>query len=300
MKYPVIAIIIGLALIVLSDASAGIGRSPTGPTAAAVGASPPPSREGVAGDSLACSQPPSNPTSSLTYDLDQDAEDWGVYCEGTPTWVKENVTTPSIDGESLRCSITGGTAPYSNVHCYRNLSPEPAASVFTLTLSFWFSPTTTCNNQPETSVVQALEFTMNKWQQSRRYEFALQWQNVGVGAPQWRYWDPNKPSETERWVAVSPPITQCLQGEQWHTLELEGEILNDQVHYIRFMIDQEIHGLDIEVTPTDTPEEVDRLAIAIQLDGNGNSTPSPYDTFIDEVAFVRKSPFQVHLPLVMK
>jgi len=92
-----------------------------------------------------CDQGPINPPSLATYDLDEDAADWGVYCEGSPTWAKENVTTPSIDGKSLLCAITGGDS-YSNVHCYRNLLPEPTAAVFTLTLSFWFSPTTTFNN----------------------------------------------------------------------------------------------------------------------------------------------------------
>src|SRR5262249_55886360 len=144
--------------------------------------------------------------------------------------IKESVTTPSIDGKSLRCSITGG-APYSNVHCYRNLLPEPAATAFTLTLSFWFSPTTTFNNQGGSSVIQALEFTMNKWQQSKRYEFALQWQNVGDGAPQWRYWVPNQSA----WVSLG--ISDTLAGNQWHVLMLEGDINNGQVHYQRFTID---------------------------------------------------------------
>lgn len=240
---------------------------------------------------LSCSQGPINPPSSETYNLDRYAADWGVYCEGAPTWIKENVGMPSLDGESLRCSITGG-APYSNVHCYRNLLPEPITAVFTLTMSFWFSPTTTCNNQGNPSVVQAIEFTMNKWQQAKRYEWALQWQNVGTGAPQWRYWDGRD------WVPVSPTVTQCLQGNQWHTFALEGEIVGGQVHYQRFIIDGNQHILDLTILPVSTPGESDRLAIAIQLDGN--ATESPYDVFVDQVNFVRKPATQVYLPLVVK
>ena len=37
-----------------------------------------------------------------------------------PTWQLNNASSPSLDGNSLRCAITGGQ-PYSNVHCYRNL-----------------------------------------------------------------------------------------------------------------------------------------------------------------------------------
>ena len=215
----------------------------------------------------------------IMYDLDEDASAWDVYFEGSPTWTKENVETPSIDGKSLRCSITGGDA-YSNVHCYRNLLSEPDAEGFTLALSFWFSPTTTFNNQGAPSIVQALEVTMNKWHQSKRYEFALQWQNVGDGGPQWCYWDPHQP---EPWVC--PGITDELEGEQWHNLKLEGEIVNGLVHYLTFCIDQQCYGLDITVSPASVPGEPDRLAVAFQLDGN--YAEDAYDVFVDKVSFVR-------------
>jgi len=236
---------------------------------------------------------PSNSPTSLTYRLEEEAADWGVYCEGLPIWVKESVTKPSLDGKALQCSIAGGI-PYSNVHCYRNLLSEPLASVFVLTLSFQFTPTTTCNNQGSPSVIQALEFSMNKWYRSKRYEFALQWQNVGNDAPQWRYWDPHQP-EPDRWVPISPPITQCLEGGQWYTLKMEGEIVNGQVHYQRFCIDSQCHNLDITVLPVDlsadAPDKDNRLAVAIQLDGNANETP--YDVFIDRVTFIRQPANQV-------
>ena len=231
---------------------------------------------------------PSNSPTSQTYRLEEEAADWGIYCEGLPIWVKKNVTNPSLDGKALQCSIAGGV-PYSNVHCYRNLLSEPLASVFVLTLSFQFTPTTTCNNQGPPSVVQALEFSMNKWYQSTRYEFALQWQNVGTDAPQWRYWDPQQ-LEPNRWVPISPTITQCLAGGQWYTLRLEGEIVDDQVHYQSFCIDTQCYSLDITVLPVDLnaedPDKDDRLAVAIQLDGNSEETP--YNVYIDRVTFVRQ------------
>jgi hypothetical protein len=138
---------------------------------------------------------------------------------------------------------------------------------------------------------------MNKWQQAKRYEFALQWQNVGDGAPQWRYWDPSQP-ESNRWQPITPPITQCLQGESWHTFVLEGEIVSGQVHYQSFTIDGKHYILDLIIPPVSIPGEPDRLAIAFQLDGN--ATASPYDVFVDQVNFVRKPAAQMYLPLVMK
>jgi uncharacterized repeat protein (TIGR01451 family) len=210
--------------------------------------------------------------------LDEDASEWDIYREGSPTCVNpENVPTPSLDGNALQFAIVGGS-PYGNCHYYRNLPSQPYATQFTYTLSFWFTPTTTCNNQGGPSTVQALEFSMSKWYQSKRYEFALQWQNVGNGAPQWRYWD------GYHWVPPIPPITQCLQAGQWHTLELEGEVVGQQVHYQRFTIDDDSYVIDVTTSPISTPGEPDRLAIAVQLDGN--SEESPYEVFVDKVCLV--------------
>jgi hypothetical protein len=137
---------------------------------------------------------------------------------------------------------------------------------------------------------------MNKWHQSYRYEFALQWQNVGDGAPQWRYWDPN--AVIGPWVAFTPPITQCMSGETWHTLTLSGEIANGYTHYQGFDIDGDWHAHDTEVAPVYTPGEPDRLAVAIQLDGNASQ--SPYEVIIDQVCLVREPANRVYLPTLRK
>lgn len=230
--------------------------------------------------------PTTNPNQSKSLfvfsNLDQSGE-WKGYTEGAPEWKISKASTPSLDGQSLLCSITGGL-PYSNLHCYQNLQSEPTADIFELTLSFWFSPTTSCNNQKTISTVQALEFTMNKWYQSKRYEFALQWQNVGNGAPQWRYWNPH---ESMKWVALYPPISECLEGQKWHTITLIGSIRDDQVYYESFSIDSQSHKMGLAIPPASVPREPDRLAVAIQLDGNANQTP--YDVYIDKITFAVRS-----------
>jgi hypothetical protein len=247
---------------------------------------------GASGAVTACGASPANLPTSAEHNLDSDVANWGTYCEKTPTVRLENVTTPSIDGTSLRCTLTGG-APYSNVHCYRNLLPEPATSVFTLSLSFWFSPTTTLADSNGASVVQAIEFSLSKWHQSQRYEFALQWKNVGDGAPQWRYWDPHMP---EPWISLGIP--GALERGVWHALTLEGVILNGQVYYTQFSIDQHSHRIDRAVAPFPASGEPDRLAVAVQLDGNAKL--DPYDTFIDRVNFLREPISAVHLPTVRR
>ncbi len=222
---------------------------------------------------------------SPVLNLDDDASAWGVFTEvptpGTPppTWQLNNVSSPSQDGRSLRCALTGGQ-PYSNVHCYRNLPADPGSNLFTLSMSFYYQPASTFNNVEGPSVVQALEFTMNKWHQGLRYEWALQWDNVDTGAPKWRYWGRETPAGTLDWVDLG--ITGSLQGQEWHTLELEGEILAGEVHYERFIIDGQEHPLNLSVSPEPTSEQ-DKLAVAVQLDGN--STETPYEVFLDQVTF---------------
>jgi len=233
-----------------------------------------------------CDQGPRNAPTYARDDLDETAADWGAYCENSPTWTITNVTTPALDGKALECALTGG-APYSNVHCYRNFLAEPTATAFTLTLtlSFQFTPTTTCNNAGAPSVVQALEFSMSRWQTGVRHEFALQWQNVGQDAPRWRYWDPSRP-EAERWVAITPTIAQCLQAGQWYTLTIEGDVVAGQTHYQRFSVNGVNHPLDVTVPPVPAPGAPDAAAIAVQLDGS--AAASPYRVFLDQVSFNRQ------------
>jgi hypothetical protein len=219
------------------------------------------------------------PLSSKFSELDENESMWGIYTDGlgAPTWEINNASNPSLDGNSLRCAITGGE-PYSNVHCYRNLPAEPTSNLFRLSMSFYYQPSSTFNNEGGDSIIQGLEFTMNKWDQGIRYEWALQWDNVDQGAPKWRYWDPTH--LTNQWVdvlGISSPVT----GEEWHTLLLEGDIFDGKVHYRRFVFDQQEHELNIPLVEAASAIDEPKLAVAVQLDGN--STETPYDLFIDHV-----------------
>lgn len=220
--------------------------------------------------------------------LEENATAWGGYQEGNPTWVIENSLANSPTGKALRCGLTGGD-PYSNIHCYRNLPADPDAHFFTLELDFYL-PETSFNNQGMPSRIQALEFTMNQWQGGKRYEWALQWMNVGSNGPQWRYWNPH---QSERWVAT--PIQQALAVKQWHHLQMEGEIRSGQVYYRYFIIDGARHELNMTVAPVLTPNDPDRLAVAVQADGN--YAQDAYDLLIDKVNFYHHPKLSMLLPL---
>ncbi|MCB9452718.1 MAG: hypothetical protein H6672_14870 [Anaerolineaceae bacterium] len=241
---------------------------------------------------LSCSLGPSNPQGTGVDNLENNAADWGMYCDNsTPRWTRENVSviTPSRDNRALQCSFVEGGDSYGKLHCYNNLYSAPDATMFTADFAFQFTPTT-CNNLNGTSIVQALEFTMSKWLNGKRYEFAMQWENVddgSGGSPQWRYWD-----GVNAWQSLYPLVSQCLSGgNTWYTLRLEGVIANDQVEYRGFTVGNAAypqnaveHPLDITVAPVDD-SQTDHLAIAIQMDANESA--APYDLRIDNVRFVR-------------
>lgn len=218
----------------------------------------------------------------LSENIEEEGSVWFVFEDGgVPLWVIQNVDSPSLSGTSLQCSITGGE-PYSGAHCYREFDPVEGANSFKLDMSFQFTPVTTCNNEGGDSVVQAIEFSMSRWENSLRHEFAVQWQNVGEGAPQWRYWDASQ-GEGTQWVPISSSIKHCLESDQWHTLALEGDIVDGQAHYKSFTIDNSTQQLDITVPPAPAETEIEYLAVAVQV--NGNSVQAPYDLFIDNVNF---------------
>ena len=196
---------------------------------------------------------------------------------------KESFVVSSLDGKALRCALLGAGEPYSNLHCYRLLLPEPGARAFTLTLSFWYSPTTTFNNQGGDSIVQAIEFAMSKTKRGVRREFAMQLANVlgEPGDPQWRYWN----GSTQEWLSTG--VTETLAAQTWHSFQLTGEIRSGEVHYATFTVDGVCHVLDQTVPPAVPHTEPNQLVAAVQLDGNAHG--SPYEFVIDRMNFVRST-----------
>jgi hypothetical protein len=68
-----------------------------------------------------------------------------------------------------------------------------------------------------------------------------------------------------------------------------GEIVNGQAHYLEFIIDGQEYPLEILVAPASVVGELDRLAVAVQLDGN--STEIPYEMFVDQVTLMTMPTF---------
>ncbi len=203
--------------------------------------------------------------------LDNDASQWGVYIDPPTkkaTWSLDNVSTPSLDSTALRAALLGGD-PYTAIHVYRNLAPVCSGTNFEMELHFCFTPLT---------AIQGLEFTMNKWNGGKRWEWALQWQRIGDGGPEqgsppnWRLWTGSLWKDTG--------IGQELAADEWHHLRLVGGIKGGKVRYSEFTCDGRTGGLGHTFAPV-TSAAPDRLAVAIQLDAN--YAPDPYEVVADGV-----------------
>ena len=111
-----------------------------------------------------------------------------------------------------------------------------------------------------------------------RYQWAMQWENVGSGAPQWRLWNGTA------WQAIGVPDNNINPGT-WYTLTIDGDIVNGKVHYMDFIIHGTEHSLS-QYTFSPTSGAGDGLIAAIQLDGN--SQADPYQLYVDNAHFYWK------------
>jgi hypothetical protein len=212
--------------------------------------------------------------------MENSAAGWNVYVDPPGSRVCYTMgvggidSTPTGDNRALLLAIDPCTnaARYTGLHVYENL-PFKDADAFVFSL--WF------RYLPGTNPVQAIEFSMNKWTGgSNRFEWAVQYENVGDGSPDqgspptWRLWDGS------RWRGFT--YNQRLDPGVWHKLQLFGDILNRKVRYreltcdgVRFVLGQ----MYSPVRDTALP----KLAVAVQLDGDFFMTPQ--QLLLDGVGF---------------
>lgn len=220
--------------------------------------------------------------------LERDAAEWNVWVDpGDVPPDSVFFDTPELlefeDGSALKLAITGGARPYTHIHCYRTLDALPQATQVALRMDWKFSDTT-WNNEGGASIIQMIEPAMNIWNGAERFEWALQWQNVAdgssedLGAPAWRVWNGHS------WEYTG--ISQRLEPNQWHHLELIGSLEGSRVRYERLVTDDIETALPFTFDAT-AAEEPARSAVTMQL--GGNYRQDPYQCLVRNVAFSWKS-----------
>jgi hypothetical protein len=144
------------------------------------------------------------------------------------------------------------------MHAYRNLAADDAATTFQIDDYYYFTTTTP---------IQALEFTMNKWVSNMRFEWAMQWENIGGGSPPpWRLWTGSA------WQSTG--YTQSLAVNTWHHIQIKGTVVSGQVHYVSFISDSLSASLGQNFNPVSSTG--DKLALAIQLDSDSHGDATTF------------------------
>ena len=205
-------------------------------------------------------------------DLDNAADQWEMWIDPPgryAEWELGGVSNPSVDGRAVRMGLLGGDAS-TGLHAYRSLPAVPSARTFQMSLKFRYASSA--------NAIQAIEFSLSKWQNNKRWEWAVQWQNVQDGSseqgePQsWRLWD------GDSWINTG--AAQQLAPDRWHTFTLTGEIdRNGQVRYSSIVCNGVTTRLGQTYAPTGG--EYEAVTVAVQLDGD--EAMNPQQLFLDKV-----------------
>jgi len=235
---------------------------------------------------------PPRPSSSGASDLGDDATMWSSFMakQGevpVPVHNVANVTAPSYDnndqsdkrdnnGSALQVFLLGG-GPYTNVKAYRSVSLDNTKTNFDLSLSFYITPF----NVSEVPPIQALEFRVSSGPNAT---VALQWQQISAtqsqqdNLPNWRV------GNGTSWEDLKQSQQKLLAGK-WYTLDLTGEIVGNEMHFLSFSCMNDFGAADDNVSSS-----LDRflalspnMKIGMQLDGNAHE--DPYDVYLDGVDF---------------
>ena len=180
-----------------------------------------------------------------------------------------DVPSPSEDGDALKINYETGNPPYMGADAYIRLGTDDAATRYQVNYDFYF---------PSRAPIQALEFCMNNYIQNKRYQWAMQWENIGSGAPQWRLWNGSN------WQAAGVSDNNINAGK-WYTLTIDGNIAGGKVHYLDFIIHGTTHSLT-QYTFAPTSEAGDGLVAAVQVDGD--SRADSYRLYLDNSHFYWK------------
>ncbi len=209
------------------------------------------------------STPVVTPTSISFTNLDDQASQWTINPDQagetlTNVQYPTDVASPSADGSALQASFTS-----DGILVYRKLPPADNVKTFELNLSFYL---------PAGAPIPALGFALGKLVNGQWWEWGLQWLNNSSGAS-WSVWD----GSSNAWQDTH--AMQILSGNTWHNLQLKGDIVNGQVHYISFSCDEVSQNLGQTFASASRSSD-NQLAIFLELDGaQGN----PYQVYIDRV-----------------
>jgi hypothetical protein len=203
----------------------------------------------------------------------QDKSGWisepDIWAKGTHKpvfWMKQNVSSPSLDGQSAQFFL-GGSVPYSSALHHRKLTTTSASVknyVYDMMLYI---------DHPESA--QALEFAVLQSVPGHWYKFSTQ---CSYGQNLWRVYD----ALNHHWVNTS---TKCerLPAFKWNHLTFEYQRTSDgKSRWIAITVNGTRHYINKTTTPGKITGKSYTLTAHFQMDGNRNQ--DDYSCWIDKMS----------------
>lgn len=193
-------------------------------------------------------------------------------CSGPGNGSVTDVSSPSEDGDALKIDYGSGNQPYGGLDAYDSPSfgTDDSALRYQLNYDFYF---------PNGTPIQALEFCMNNYFGGQHYQWAMQWDNIESGGPQWRLWGGYDSGVNWQSVGVS---AGNINAGTWHTLTIDGNIIGGQVHYLDFIIDGTTYSLT-QYSFVPDASSGSGLVATVQVDGDSNA--DPYQLYVDNAHY---------------
>lgn len=228
---------------------------------------------------------------------------WGVYEDiifpnTTIEWSMEHDFNTQLDGQSLKCSITGGDK-YNNVFFTNTTALRwegddwkyKKAKYLEYELDLYIEGILDCT-QPDDATIEGIELTWQHIEIPYSHGFGVQFSKGG----EWRYWNHQKDNNNQpiAWESFSPKINYCLTPMEWHRIKLIGYITETTIVYHSMVIDDNSFNLNNKTLPHALVEEgwvENFIQIGMQINGNkaidlthGHGV-DPVSVYIDNVTF---------------
>lgn len=249
-----------------------------------------------------------NYSGSMAGNLDDDATQWNERPDPASSrvgWAASNQPSSLSDGQLLELEHLGGSVANASPHFYRIVASTQSSSgpydsslgaqAFQLDLDVSLLSQTTYANCASPSLIQALEFGVNRRVGTRYLEWVAQWENVGTVpngcqfTPRWRLWTGLPGSDDIKWYDIGQ--ADELIPNQWYHVHLCGNIDDSgNARYVGFVGGSlSCSSAPNSCLPTQSfpPGQTSgspafsEVDVEIQLDGNSQSLP--YNIAVDNV-----------------
>jgi hypothetical protein len=176
--------------------------------------------------------------------------------------ITQNLSSPALDGKAAKLYLQP-SQPYSNALWWKQLGANSGVSNFQFDMYFYLK---------NPSAAQSLEFDMNQSFGGHKFIFGTQCDIKGAHV--WDVYDGYNHKWMQTGIACSAPTAYV-----WNHLVLEFQRVNGQMKFVAVTLNGKKSYFNKTYKPASSG--ANELNVAVQLDGNGQSTA--YSQWIDKV-----------------